>query len=114
MITIQQVATMSRDQLRELLPRLHEQHDAIAYKEREELYRPYAYSQTLPVHPKFPWPDLPTDKHVIDVMIISCLERIGADVLHISEVMEEYLTTLETQATLNEGGPTISGGNDAT
>lgn len=24
--------------------------------------------------------------------------------LHISEVMEEYLTTLETQATLNQGG----------
>ena len=105
MITIQQVATMSRDQLRELLPRLHEQHDAIAYQDKEVFYRAYAYSQTLPVHPKFPWPDLPTDKHQIDVMIISCLERIGADVLHISEVMEEYLTTLETRATLNEGGP---------
>ena len=28
-----------------------------------------------------------------------------SDPLHISEVMEEYLTTLETRATLNEGGP---------
>ena len=110
MITIDQLDTMSRDQLRELLPRLHEQHDSIAYRDREAFYRPYAYSQTMPVHPKYAWPDLPEDKHAIDVMIIMCLEKLGADVMHISEVMDEYLNHLEAQATLNEGGFTYAQG----
>ncbi|ALQ30103.1 hypothetical protein AA310_12325 [Arthrobacter sp. YC-RL1] len=104
MITIEQVQGMGREQCRDLIPRLHEQHDYIAWSERKEFFQPFAYSPSKPIPPKFGWPDLPTDKHQIDVMLIVCLEKVGSDVVHISQVMDEYLDHLEHQATLNEGG----------
>jgi len=64
---------------------------------------------TKPIPPKFGWPDLPDDKHQIDVMLIVCLEKVGSDVVHIGQVMDEYLNHLENQATLNEGGFTHGG-----
>lgn len=113
MITIEQVNMMNREQARELVTRLHEQHDWIAYRDKEGFYRPFAYSSTKPIPPKFGWPDLPDDKHQIDVMLIVCLEKVGADVVHISQVMDEYLDHLETQATLNEGGFTHAQGGES-
>lgn len=109
MITIEQVQQMSRDQCRELVPRLHEQHDWIAYRDNEAFYKPFAYSRVDPIPPKYGWPDLPDDKHAIDVMIIVSLESAGSDVIHIGQVMDEYLTTLEThQATVQDGGFLVS------
>lgn len=104
MITIEQVQQMSREQCRELVPRLHEQHDFIAYRDREGFYKPFAYSRVDPIPPKYGWPDLPDDKHAIDVMLIVSLERAGSDVMHISDVMDEYLDHLENQATVQDGG----------
>lgn len=108
MISIEQVKAMTRDECRELIPRLHEQHDFIAYLDKTDFYKPFAYSQSKPMPPKYGWPDLPTDKHAIDVMIIVCLEKVGSDVMHISEVMDEYLDKLETQAVVDDSGFTYA------
>ena len=108
MISIEQVKAMTREECRELVPRLHEQHDFIAYRDKEVFYKDFAYSQSKPIPPKYGWPDLPNDKHAIDVMLIVSLERAGADVMHISEVMDEYLDKLETQATVQDGGFLVS------
>lgn len=104
MISIEQVKAMTREECRELIPRLHEQHDFIAYLDKADFYKPFAYSQSEPIPPKYGWPDLPDDKHAIDVMLIVSLEKVGSDVMHISEVMDEYLDKLETQATVQDGG----------
>ena len=104
MISIDQVKAMTREECRELIPRLHEQHDFIAYLDKADFYKPFAYSQSEPIPPKYGWPDLPDDKHAIDVMLIVSLEKVGSDVMHISEVMDEYLDKLETQATVQDGG----------
>ena len=104
MMRIEQVKAMTRDECRKLDPGFHQQHDFIAYLGKADFYKPFAYSQSKPIPPKYGWPDLPTDKHAIDVMIIVCLEKVGSDVMHISEVMDEYLDHLETQATVQDGG----------
>ncbi len=68
---------MSKEQLKELLPRIHEQHEYLAQLSKENFYRPFAYSKALPIPPRFPWPDLPVTYDELDRMLGECLYRLG-------------------------------------
>ena len=67
---------LTRQQLMDLVTRIHEQHEYLAQVSMANFYRPFAYSKSKPIPPRYPWPDLPVTYAKLDQMLGEALYRL--------------------------------------